>query len=384
MVFFMKEGRLKSMIYLDNAATTIDKDERVARAVYDAIYSRNFANPSRGAYKESLNSLSLLMETRKNVGKLFGMANPLNVVLCPNVTYGLNFVTKALFKKGDHVITSLSEHNSVLRPLYSIDGLDLSFLDLDNFSIKIDSLEDLIKENTKSLVISGASNVSGMITDLSSVHKICQKHGLKLIIDGAQLAGYVDFDISKFPDTIFLFTGHKGLHGPQGTGGFVINGDFDFGQVFSGGSGFDSFSKKQPHVLPDLFEPGTQNVHSFAGLNEAVKILLEKDHKDKLYNLKERLEKGLRDIPGLVFYKDFDKKSVPIVSFNINHMPASEVSNILWEKYKICTRAGSHCAPLFHEKMGTKKTGIVRMSLSFYNSNEEIDKAIEAVREISQ
>lgn len=372
------------MIYLDNAATTIDKDQRVARAVYDAIYSRDFANPSRGAYKLSLNSLSLLMETRKNVGRLFGMKNPLNVVLVPNVTYGLNFVIKSLFKKGDHVITSVSEHNSVLRPLYSIDGLSLSFLDLDNFFIDFSNLEDLIKENTKALVITGASNVSGNITNLEYVHKICQKHGLKLIIDGAQLAGYVNFDISKFPDSIFLFTGHKGLHGPQGTGGFVINGDFEFSQVFSGGSGFDSFSKTQPHVLPDLFEPGTHNVHSFAGLNEAVKIILENNHKDKLNKLQEKLEKGLREIPGLTFYKNFDKKSVPIVSFNIKNMEAGKVSTILWEKYSICTRAGSHCAPLFHEKMGTKNKGIVRMSLSYYNTYEEIEKAIEAVREISQ
>lgn len=374
------------MIYLDNAATTIDKDESVAKAVYDAINSKSFANPSRGAYDVSLNSLKLLMETRKNIAKLFGMNNPLNVVLTSNVTFGLNFVIKSLFSKDDHVITSISEHNSVLRPLYDLEekGLHLSFIGLDNFSLKLSDIEKNIKKNTKALIITGASNVSGMVTDIDKAYEICQKNNLILIIDGAQLAGYVEFDISKYDNTIFLFTGHKGLHGPQGTGGFVVNGDFDFKQVFSGGSGFDSFSKKQPHSLPDLFEPGTENVHSFAGLNQAVKLLLDKNHYKKLDELLAYLTDGLRKIDGLVFYKDFSKKSVPIVSFNIRNLSANFVAMKLWDDYGICTRAGSHCAPLFHENYKTEKQGIVRMSLSYYNSKDEIDKAVRAIKEIKK
>lgn len=374
------------MIYLDNAATTIDKDESVARAVYQAIISKSFGNPSRGAYKVSLDALDLLMQTRKKVGTYFGMDNPLNVVLCQNITFALNFVIKSLFNKNDHIITSLSEHNSVLRPLYDSEkeGTEISFIGIkDDFSLELEKIESLVKKNTKALVITGASNVSGVLTNLDRAHEICKKNNLKLIIDGAQVAGYVPFDIKKYENSIFLFTGHKGLHAPQGTGGFIVNGDFDFRQVFSGGSGFDSFSKTQPHILPDLFEPGTANVHSFAGLKSAIEFLENNSH-DDINKLTKILYEGLKDIEGIKFYSNINLKHVPILSFNIGNIPANYIAMKLWDDYEICVRAGSHCAPLFHEKMKTKKQGIVRMSLSFYNTKEEIEKTIEAVKNIAK
>lgn len=374
------------MIYLDNAATTIDKDESVARAVYQAIISKSFGNPSRGAYKVSLDALDLLMQTRKKVGTYFGMDNPLNVVLCQNITFALNFVIKSLFNKNDHIITSLSEHNSVLRPLYDLEkeGTEISFINIkDDFSLDLEKIESLVKKNTKALVITGASNVSGVLTNLDRTHEICKKNNLKLIIDGAQVAGYVPFDIKKYENSIFLFTGHKGLHAPQGTGGFIVNGDFDFKQVFSGGSGFDSFSKTQPHILPDLFEPGTANVHSFAGLKSAIEFLENNSH-DDINKLTKILYKGLKDIEGIKFYSNINLKHVPILSFNVKDIPANYIAMKLWDDYEICVRAGSHCAPLFHEKMKTKKQGIVRMSLSFYNTKEEIEKTIEAVKNIAK
>lgn len=374
------------MIYLDNAATTIDKDESVARAVYNAINSKSFGNPSRGAYKVSLDALDLLMQTRKKVGSFFGMDNPLNVVLCQNITFALNFVMNSLFDKNDHIITSLSEHNSVLRPLYSLEkeGMEISFIDIkDDFSLDLEKIEKLVKKNTKALVINGASNVSGVLTDLDRAYEICKKNDLKLIIDGAQVAGYVPFDIKKYDNSIFLFTGHKGLHAPQGTGGFIVNGNFNFRQVFSGGSGFDSFSKTQPHVLPDLFEPGTANVHSFAGLKAAIEFLEKNPHED-INKLTKILYDGLKDIQGIKFYSNINLNHVPIISFNIGDIPANYIAMKLWDDYEICVRAGSHCAPLFHEKMGTKKQGIVRMSLSFYNTKEEIEKTIDAVKNIAK
>lgn len=374
------------MIYLDNAATTIDKDESVARAVYNAINSKSFGNPSRGAYKVSLDALDLMMQTRKKVGAYFGKDNPLNVVLCQNITFALNFVIKSLFNKSDHIITSLSEHNSVLRPLYDLekDGAEISFIGIkDDFSLDLEKIEKLVKKNTRALVITGASNVSGVLTDLDKAYEICKKYDLKLIIDGAQVAGYLPFDIKKYDNSIFLFTGHKGLHAPQGTGGFIVNGDFDFRQVFAGGSGFDSFSKTQPHILPDLFEPGTANVHSFAGLKAAVEFLEKSPHKD-INELTKILYEGLKDIEGIKFYSNINLNHVPIVSFNIKDIPANYIAMKLWDDYEICVRAGSHCAPLFHEKMGTKKQGIVRMSLSFYNTKEEIEKTIEAVKNIAK
>ena len=374
------------MIYLDNAATTIYKDESVARAVYQAIISKSFGNPSRGAYKVSLDALDLLIQTRKKVGSFFGTDNPLNVVLCQNITFALNFVIKSLFNKNDHIITSLSEHNSVLRPLYDLEkeGTEISFIGIkDDFSLELEKIEKLVKKNTKALVITGASNVSGVLTDLDRAYEICKKNNLKLIIDGAQVAGYVPFDIKKYENSIFLFTGHKGLHAPQGTGGFIVNGDFDVRQVFSGGSGFDSFSKTQPHILPDLFEPGTANVHSFAGLKAAIEFLENNPH-DDINKLTKILYEGLKDIEGIKFYSNINLKHVPILSFNIGNIPANYIAMRLWDDYEICVRAGSHCAPLFHEKMGTKKQGIVRMSLSFYNTKEEIEKTIEAVKNIAK
>lgn len=375
------------MIYFDNAATTIDKDKSVADAIYNSIMSKKYANPSRGSYELSINSLRKMLEIRMSIAKFFGSYDPLRVVLTPNITFALNFIIKSLFKDGDHVITSVAEHNSVLRPLYDFKdrGGEISFIDIDdNFNLKLEEIEPQIKSNTKAVIITAASNVSGKITDLNKVHEICQKNSLKLIIDGAQIAGVCDFNMSEFDDTIFAFTGHKALHGPMGTGGFIINGDFDFNQVFSGGSGFKSFLKTQPKSLPEFFEPGTANLTSFIGLEAAINFLEKNKPYEKLNELTKLLCDELHKNKNLEFYTVLEEKNAPIVSINIKGMDANTVSQILDEEYEICTRAGSHCAPLFHEKMGTEKRGIVRLSLSHYNTEEEIYKVVSAIEEISK
>lgn len=375
------------MIYFDNAATTIDKDKRVADAVYKSLTSKNYANPSRGAYDLSLNALKKMLEIRMTIADYFGEDDPRKVILTPNITFALNFIIKSLFKPGDHIITSLTEHNSVLRPLYDFEknGGELSFIGFDDkFNLKLDQIESLIKTNTKAIVITGASNVSGKLTDLDKVYSICKKHKLKLIIDGAQLAGISDFSLKNFDDTIFAFTGHKGLHGPQGTGGFIVKGDFHFNQVFSGGSGFDSFSKSQPKVLPDLFEPGTGNLHSFVGLQAAIEILMEDKPYERLDQLTRLLYKKLKEIKNLEFYSFLEEVNAPIVSFNIKGYDANTVADILSYDYGICVRAGSHCAPLFHKECGTEKRSIVRLSLSAYNTEEEIEQVVKAIDEIAK
>lgn len=375
------------MIYFDNAATTIDKDKKVAEAIYHAIMDKSYANPSRGSYELSVNSLRKMLEIRMTIANFFDLKDPRKVILTSNITFALNFIIKSIFKKGDHIITSLSEHNSVLRPLYDLEekGAELSFIGFDeNFNLKLDDIEPLIKNNTKAVVITAASNVSGKVTDLSKVYSICKKHNLKLIIDGAQLAGVCDFSMENFDNTIFAFTGHKALHGPQGTGGFLVKGDFDFKQVFSGGSGFESFSKKQPHVLPDLFEPGTANLHSFVGLQAAIEVIEKNKPYKKLDELTRYLYKRLSENKNLEFYTHLDKTNAPIVSFNIEGFDANTVGQILDEEYGICVRAGSHCAPLFHKTVGTEKRSIVRLSLSPYNTKEEIDQVALAIDEISK
>lgn len=375
------------MIYFDNAATTIQKPEIVGKAVYNALMSQEFGNPSRGAYPESLNALRELTKTRMALGEYFDLGDPLNVVLSSNISFALNLIIKSLFTSDDHIITSLSEHNSILRPLYAKEkeGCQLSFLDLDeDFNIKIENIEKLINKNTKAVVITGASNVSGKVTDLKRVHEITKEHNLKLIIDGAQIAGCLEFSMKDFDNTIFAFTGHKSLHGPQGTGGFLIKGDFDFRQVVAGGSGFNSFSHEQPHAIPELFEPGTANVHSFAGLRAALKELEKEKPYDKIQELTKLLYRELKKNKNLEFYTHLDKVNAPIVSINIKNADANEVGQRLYDEYGICVRTGSHCAPLFHEKMGTRERGIVRLSLSSYTSEEEIFQAVKAIEEISE
>lgn len=375
------------MIYLDNAATSIDKPKAVADAIYEGLMSKKYGNPSRGAYPQSINSLRELYDTRRVIGEFFGFSDPQNVVLSPNVTYGLNYIISSLFDSEDHIITSITEHNSVLRPLYQLEsyGASLDFLDIDeNYNIKTEDLEKYLKKNTKGVVITAASNVSGKITNLKEVNEFTKKHNLILVVDGAQISGCTAFSLEEYENIIFAFTGHKSLHGPQGTGGFIVKGDFDFKQVFSGGSGFDSFSKAQPHHLPELFEPGTENVHSFMGLKAAI-LELEKDtsfYNTLLENTK-LLHDGLREIKDIVIYSPWENKNTPIVSFNIKGIDAHEIGEILWDEYEICSRIGSHCAPLFHQRVGTKETGIVRLSLSSYNTKEEVLKAIDAVKEIA-
>ncbi|MET3618026.1 cysteine desulfurase family protein [Peptoniphilus olsenii] len=374
------------MIYLDNAATTIDKDESVTRAISNSLMSKKYGNPSRGSYEISTNSLKKLMEIRMTIANFFGTNNPLKVVLTPNITFALNFIIKSILKENDHVITSITEHNSVLRPLYEFEnrGGEISFIDIDDeFNLKLTEIEKYIKENTKAIIITAASNVSGNVTDLEKVYEICKKHSLKLIIDGAQIAGTVEFSLKNFDNTIFAFTGHKGLHGPGGTGGFIVKGDFDFNQVFAGGSGFDSFSKTQPQKLPELFEPGTSNIHSFIGLEAAIKNIEKNKPFDRLDYLTRLLYKELKKNKNLEFYTFLKNKNSPIVSFNIEGIDANTVGQILDEEYGVCSRSGAHCAPLFHKRVNTEKRGILRLSLSHYNTEEEIYKVAKAVNEIA-
>lgn len=375
------------MIYLDNAATSIDKEQRVADAIYHTLMDKSYANPSRSSHKLSINALRKVLEIRESIGDFFDFHDPSRVILTPNITYALNFIIKSLFKGNDHIITSLSEHNSVLRPLYDFrnHGGKLSFIGIDDkFNLKVDEIEPLINKSTRAIIITGASNISGKVTDLNKIHSICNKYGLILIIDGAQLAGCVPFSMEDFDNTIFTFTGHKGLHGPQGTGGFIVKGTFDFSQVFSGGSGFSSFLESQPKNLPDLFEVGTMNLPSFVGLSEAIKFLKENPPYQRLDELTRYMYKKLKENDRLEFYTELEDTNTPIISFNIKGYDADTVGYILDDKYDICVRTGAHCAPLFHKRFGTEKKSIVRASLSTYTSIDEIDTFVEAINEISQ
>lgn len=382
---------MKNLIYLDNAATTLKKPPKVAKAVAHAISSGEIGNAGRSAYSAAYTALQELYNTREIIAKLFNIKNPLNVALCQNGSAALNIALRSLFynPENTHIITSVFEHNSVLRPLYQFreaGGL-LSICTPDPTTGQF-HVESLIQKNTKAVVINHASNVIGVVQDLKSMHEVCQKHNLVMIVDMCQTAGLIPIDASQFPNSIFCFTGHKGLYGPQGTGAIVVVGNFIFKPVFSGGSGHDSFNTQHPCLMPDVFEVGTMNVPSFIGLNRGIEYVINtgiEKINQKVSSLRSYFLKGLNKIEGIITYgTNYNSTYSGVVSLNVKNRPSSEVSLALYEKYGIATRSGAHCAPLLHEYFHTKEQGMVRFSFSSFNTKKEICLAIDALKEIAK
>lgn len=375
-------------MYFDNSATTLHKPDALKEKFIELLNTNDLGNPSRSGHIKSQNSMMGIFQTKKDLAKLFHIANPNDIALTENASFGLNFVIKSLVKENDHVITTTTEHNSVLRPLYQ-SGAELSFIDFDDeCNVDFDKIPELIRENTKFIITNQASNLLGNVNDLDKIYAYAKKYKLIMIIDIAQTAGCLDLDISKYPNSIFVFTGHKSLYGPSGTGGIIKNGDFDFSNVFSGGSGVNSFDKNHPLDFPAVFEVGTSNFISQIAMDASIKFILDEGI-DKIHqHLKEitkRFYDGIKDIEGIKIYsKKPEGEYSPIVSINLKDMESSELALILDEKYDIQTRPGAHCAPLIHEHFGTEEQGIVRFSFSYFNTDEEIDKAIEVLREIAK
>lgn len=374
------------MIYLDNSSTTLIKPDVVSKTLYDAISSEKFSNPSRGFYDEAINSSQAVYDVREILADFFGLEDPLNIAFTANITTSLNLVLSSLFKKGDHIITSLTEHNSVLRPLYQLEdrGIELSFIDIDeNYNLKLYELEKYLKKNTRAIVITAESNVSGAVTDLDYLYDFAIEHDLLLIVDGAQAAGTVKikFNERKYPRLIFCLTGHKALFGPSGTGAIIDLSGEKFKNVFTGGSGVNSFDRFNHLEMPDVFEYGTINFHSIIALGAGVKFIDEigiDKVSEKIHALRRKLFYGIKEIPGIKLY--CNEKDSSIVSFNYKDYVSSEISEKLYKMSKIASRGGIHCAPLFHERVGTRDKGIVRLSLSYFNNEDEIDKTIETIK----
>lgn len=374
-------------MYFDNSATTLHKPAALKEKYIELLESESYGNPSRSGHALSQNSMMGIFRTKMDLAKIFHIEDPNDIALTENASFGLNMVIKSLVKEDDHVITTTTEHNSVLRPLYQ-SGADLSFLDFDeNFDVDFDKIPELIKENTKFIVTNHASNLLANLNDLDKIYYYAKKYNLIMIIDMAQTAGCVDVDLSKYPNSIFVFTGHKSLYGPSGTGGIIKVGDFDFSNVFAGGSGVNSFDKCHPKDFPATFEVGTSNFLSQIAMDASLNFLLDigiGNINEKIKNITKRFYDGIKDVDGIKFYS---KKPVGeytgIVSFNLSDMDSAELSLILDEDYNIQTRPGAHCAPLIHKHFETENQGIVRFSFSYFNTDEEIDAAIDAVREIA-
>ena len=376
------------MIYMDNAATTLQKPECVAKAVVNAMNS--FGNAGRGLNDASMGASRVVYDTREKLCRLFHGENPKQFAFTSNATESLNTAIQGLIGPGDHVITTMMEHNSVLRPLYEREavGVELTILRCDTYgNISYEEIEAAIRENTKAIVCTHGSNLTGNLTDIGRIGAIAKKHGILLIADASQTAGLIPIDVQEMRIDVLCFTGHKGLYGPQGTGGIYVRPGVEIKPLKRGGSGIETYNKNHPAQMPTALEAGTLNSHGIAGLNAAL-IYIEETGVEHICQLAlERMwqfYEGVCDIPGVTVYGDFSgKERVPIVSLNIEDFDSAEVSDELLTEYGIATRAGGHCAPLMHEALGNVEQGAVRFSFSHFNTQEEVEKAISAIRELA-
>ena len=376
------------MIYLDNAATSLDRPECVAEAVTHALNC--FGNPSRGAYPQALDALMCVTRARKALADFFGAPDPEKVIFTANATQALNMAILGSFSSGDHVITTVCEHNSVLRPLFFLErerGVKLTILPADEKGrVPAETFRAAIRPETKGIVCAHASNVTGNVTDLAQIGQIAREHSLLLIVDAAQTAGHLPIDMS-WGVNILCFTGHKALLGPQGTGGLCLDERTELRPLLRGGSGFSSFLEDQPEEYPAHLEAGTPNVHGIAGLLASVTWLRQQQPdklREKEKELAESFLQGLRRLRGIRLYGDYEASlRTPVVSLNVGEADSALVSDLLSSRFGIATRPGAHCAPLLHRHFGTQKQGMVRFSFSHRNSFEEVQEALDALRLIS-
>ena len=370
------------MIYFDNAATSLIKPKIVKISVIEAV--NNFtANPGRSGHLKSVQTAEKIFKTREKIKAFFNAEN-YSLVFTKNCTEALNLAIQGFLKKGDHVITTCYEHNSILRPLMSLKniGVEVTILncDLKDFAIQVQSE---IKGNTKMVISTYVSNVTGDVCDIEKVNDICKKYNITYLVDGAQACGHVKIDLTKVNIDMLAFAGHKGMLSITGVGGLLVKDLSKLNPVLKGGTGTVSENLVQPKAYEEDFEAGTIPSISIISLgagvdflNKNFKFILEKEHK-----LSKYLYNSLEKLKFLEMYSNVN--SLNVFTFNIKGLDSSMVANVLNEKYKIAVRAGMHCAPLIHKKLGTEKFGAVRISLDYNNEFYEIDFLIKALKEIA-
>ena len=378
-----------TMIYMDNAATTMHKPKEVIDAVVVAMSS--MGNAGRGVNEASLSASRLIYDTREKLCRLFGAEDPRQIVFTANSTESLNIAIKGILNPGDHVIATMLEHNSVLRPLYEMEkkGVRLTIVKSNpEGTLDLADIENAIAPDTKMIVCTNGSNLTGNYIDPEPIGTLAREKGIVFVVDASQTAGVFPIDVQKMKIDVLCFTGHKGMLGPQGTGGMYVRKGLSVRPLLSGGSGVQTYSKTHPTGMPTALEAGTLNGHGIAGLHAAVEYL-EKTGVDTIrareQDLMWRFYEGVKEIPGVKVYGDFSTKNrCAIVTLNIGDYDSSEVSDELLTEYGISTRSGGHCAPLMHEALGTVEQGAVRFSFSHYNTEEEVDTAIRAIRELAE
>ena len=376
------------MIYLDNAATTIHKPPCVIEAVAGAMAS--LGNSGRGANAGAMSAARLIYSARETAARMFHLDDPQRVCFTANSTEALNTAIFGLIGPGDHVISTDLEHNSVLRPLYHLQsaGSQVSFLTADALgNVDLSRMEAMIRKSTKAIICTHASNVTGNLIDIASVGKIAAKHGLLFIADVSQTAGSFPIHMADMGISVLCFTGHKGLMGPQGTGGLCVAKGVDIRPLKMGGTGVQTYLREQPPQYPTRLEAGTLNGHGIAGMKAAMDYILEIGtdviHK-KEYRLMKIFCEGVKDVDGVCVYGDFSGDRAPVVALNLSGWDSGEVEDVLSREFDIAVRSGAHCAPRMHEALGTKAQGAVRFSFGWFNTEEEVFQAVEAVRRIAR
>ena len=378
-------------VYLDNSSTTFPKPKQVIDSMYNYMLNVG-GNAGRGNYTNSLQSNRFLYEAREVVCDFFGFSSPSNVIFTNNVTTSLNMLIKGLLKTGDHVVTSSMEHNSVLRPLMNCKenlGINLDIITANKLGfINVDDFKNKITNKTNLVVLTQASNVTGSIQDIAEIGKICKENDVFFIVDSSQGAGVLDINMNSINANAIAFTGHKSLLGPQGIGGFLIDDKLNSccHSIMHGGTGSLSYSWDQPDFLPDKFECGTLNMPGIIGLSEGIKFI-NKTGLKTIYEHNNRLVKylldGLLNIKDLQVYGDLTGKNITTcVSINMKSLDSSELGYLL-EYNNIKTRCGLHCSPLAHKTIGTYPNGTVRLSISYFNTKEEIDYTLKILNKIS-
>ena len=378
------------MVYFDNAATSFPKPD----IVYDSIMKvmkEYGANPGRSGHKLALKLGREIYETRELIARLFNIDNPMNIIYTFNCTESLNLGIKGILNKGDHVITTSMEHNSVLRPLKALEkeGIEISIIKGDSMGrINPEDIKESIRENTKLIVTTHISNLTGTIMPIEEIGKIAKENNIYYLVDAAQSAGVYHIDVKKMGIDLLAFPGHKGLLGPQGTGALYIGENIELKEMKQGGTGSISHLLTQPDVSPDKYESGTPNGPGIVGLGTGIKYILDqgmdniRKHEEKLT---EYFIEEVSKIDGIKIYGPLNiKEQAAVVPINVKEEDSSEISYILDEYYNIGVRPGLHCAPMAHKTIGTFEQGVVRFSFGPFNTFDEIEIAIKALKEISK
>ena len=376
------------MIYLDNAATTFPKPESVYDEMMDCM--KNYcANPGRAGHRLAMKAAREIYETRDSLAKLLNVDNPMNIIFTNNATESINLAIKGFIKEGEHIITTSMEHNSVIRPIKALEKYNIEHTIVKcekDGSLDTKKLEEAIKENTKLIVTTHASNVCGTLIDIEAIGNLAKQRNITYLVDASQTVGVYDIDLKTMNIDMLAAPGHKGLLGPQGTGILYIRDNIKLNEMIQGGTGSNSEDLHQPEIYPDKYESGTHNTPGIVGLGAGVRFILKegieniRKHEEELckYMLEE-----LKKIEEVEIYGvDDSTKRAAVISINISDMDSGEVTYLLDSEYDIATRSGIHCSPLAHETMGTLETGTVRFSMGYFNTKYDINNTIAALKKI--